>query len=147
MIITNQKPFTDKSGERLRNEWYQISEEVFYNPDNFYFTAIGMYFPGKDRKGGDKKPSFKIAEKWLEMELSYLNPRLYLVLGSLAANFFFPGRKLTDLVFSNQEINGKKACVLPHPSPINIKWFRDNPSFEKERLPEIRNLIKQVLDS
>ena len=55
--IRNQKPFSDKSGERLRNEWYKISDEVFYNPDNFYFTAIGMYFPGKDEKGGDKKPS------------------------------------------------------------------------------------------
>jgi len=144
-VIKNKKPFTDKSGERLRNEWYQISEEVFYNPNNFYFTAIGMYFPGKDKKGGDKKPSLKIAEKWLTEELSYLNPKIYLVLGRLAANFFFPRKKLSDLVFSDQEINGKLAFVLLHPSPINIKWFKDNPKFEKERLLTVRDKILKIL--
>ena len=144
-VIKNKKPFTDKSGERLRNEWYQIPKEVFYNPNNFYFTTVGMYFPGKDKKGGDKKPSFKIAEKWLTEELSYLNPEIYLVLGGLAANFFFPRKKLSDLVFSNQEINGKLAFVLPHPSPINIKWFKDNPQFEEERILIIRNKISAIL--
>lgn len=144
-VVKNRKPFTDKSGERLRNKWYQVSEKVFYNPDNFYFTAVGMYFPGKDKNGGDKKPSSKMAEKWLREELSYLAPELYLILGNLAANFFFPRKRLNDLVFSDQEINGKLAFVLPHPSPINIKWFKDNPKFENNRLLVIRNSIYSVL--
>src|SRR3989344_8045191 len=103
-VVKNQKPFTDKSGKKLRKKWYQVSEEVFYNPDNFYFTAVGMYFPGKDKKGGDKRPDYKLAKQWLVKELSYLKPELYLILGSLAANFFFPDKKLNSLVFSNQEI-------------------------------------------
>lgn len=144
-VVKNQKPFTDKSGERLRKEWYQVSEEVFYNPNNFYFTAIGMYFPGKDKKGGDKKPNYKLAKQWLLEELSYLKPELYLLLGGLAAKFFFPDKKLNDLVFSNQEIEGKPVFVLPHPSPINIKWFKDNPRFEKDRLFVIRDNIHRVL--
>ena len=28
------KPFTDLSGKKLKYEWYRISDEVFYNPDN-----------------------------------------------------------------------------------------------------------------
>lgn len=144
-VIKNRKPFADKSGEKLRSEWYQVSERVFYNPDNFYFTAVGMYFPGKNKNGGDNKPSLKIAEKWLKEELSYLSPKLYLILGGLAADFFFPGQKLANLVLSDQKINGVRAFVLPHPSPLNIKWFKDNPAFEEKRLTDIRNSVRQIV--
>lgn len=106
-----------------------------------------MYFPGKDKKGGDLKPSLKFAKEWLPKELSYLKPNLYLVIGRLAAEFFFPRRAFLDLVSSDQQINGKLALVLPHPSPLNIKWFKDNPTFEKLRIPIIRKYIHQSLTS
>lgn len=35
------RPFYDASGRKLREEWYQISDEEFYNPDNFYVVAAG----------------------------------------------------------------------------------------------------------
>ncbi len=143
--IKNQKPFSDKSGKRLRSEWYRVSDEAFYNPDNFYFTAVGMYFPGKDKKGGDKKPSFHLANRWLRREISYLNPRLYLVVGRIAAEFFFPKQAFTDLIFADQELNKTRTFVLPHPSPVNIKWFKDHPDFEKKRLLSIRRCIKKTL--
>jgi len=145
-VVRNQKPFTDKSGERLRKEWYKVSREIFYNPNNFYFTAVGMYFPGKDKKGGDKKPNYRLAKQWLKEELSYLKPEFYLILGGLAAKFFFPDKKLNDLVSSDQEIGGKLAFVLPHPSPINIKWFKDNSWFERDRILAIRDNIHRVLE-
>lgn len=144
-VIKYQRPFSDKSGEKLRRSWYQVSDEAFYNPDNFYFTAIGMYFPGKDKKGGDLKPSFKWAREWLLPELSYLNPKLFLILGRLAANFFFPKTKFEDLVFADQQLNRAATFVLPHPSPVNIKWFKDHPNFEKARLPIIRKHIHSVI--
>ncbi len=144
-VIKNRKPFTDKSGEKLRNEWYQVSKETFYNKNNFYFTAIGMYYPGKSKNGGDKRPSHRIANKWLKEELTYLDPKLFLIIGGVAANFFFPDKTLTELVFVNKKINNKPTFVLPHPSPINIKWFKDNPEFEKERIKNIRNKIQEIL--
>lgn len=146
-VIKNQKPFSDKSGEKLRRSWYQVSDEVFYNPNNFYFTAIGMYFPGKDKKGGDLKPSFKWAREWLLPELSYLKPKLFLILGRLAADFFFPKIKFEYLVFTNQQINGTTTIVLPHPSPINIKWFKDHPEFERTRLAVVRKHVHSALAS
>jgi len=94
---------------------------------------------------GDKKPSYKMAEKWLRRELLYLNPELYLIVGGVSANFFFPNRKLTNLVFADIKVNGKPAFVLPHPSPINIKWLKDNPDFEKRQIKFIRNKIYGVL--
>lgn len=143
-VIKNQKPFSDKSGEKLR-KWYRVSDEIFYNPDNFYFTAIGMYFPGKDKKGTDLKPSFQWASEWLNQELSYLNPKLLLVLGQVAANFFFPKKDFINLVFEDQQIKGVPVLVLPHPSPVNIKWFKDHPEFENQRLPEVRRHIHLIL--
>jgi len=140
-VIKYQKPFFDKSGQRLRREWYKVSDEVFYNPDNFYFTAIGKAFPGKNKKGGDNKPDYNWANRWLKKELSFLSPKLFLVVGRVAAEFFFPKKDFTELVFADQELNGKPAIVLPHPSPVNIKWFKDHPDFEKKRLPVIRKYI------
>ena len=48
------KPFTDQSGKKLKYEWYQITDEIFYNPDNFYITALAHCYPGKDKNGNDK---------------------------------------------------------------------------------------------
>lgn len=145
-VHKTQRPFNDKSGERLRKEWYQVSNEEFYNPSNFYITAIAHCYPGKN-KSGDKEPPRICAEKWLIKELDLLKPKLFLVLGRYAADFFFPGRKLAKLVFENLEIKGVPCFALPHPSSQNIKWFKDNPEFERTRLPIIRKRIKQALKS
>jgi uracil-DNA glycosylase family 4 len=144
-VIRNKRPFSDKSGERLRDEWYQISYDEFYDPDNFYITAVGMYYPGKNEKGGDNKPSYEFAKKWLPGELELIDPEFFIVVGGVAAGFFFPGERLTDLVWEDRKISGKTAYVLPHPSPINVKWFMDNPQFEKERIQEIRKRIHDTI--
>lgn len=138
-------PFSDKSGEKLRKEWYQISDKVFYNPDNFYFTAYGRCYPGKHPKGGDKKPPKICAETWLAKEIKLLKPKLFLVLGRLSSQFLFPNKDYTDLIFNDQKLNNVLTLVLPHPSPLNIKWFKDHPNFETKRLPEIRSYIHEAL--
>lgn len=43
-------------------------------------------------------------------------------------------------------INGKLAIVLPHPSPLNIKWFKDHPEFMEKRIFEIIKIINKVLE-
>jgi len=146
-VIKFQKPFFDQSGQRLRNEWYKVSDEEFYNKDNFYFTVVGRGFPGKDKKGRDKKPDFKFAQKWLWQELGFLNPKLFLVVGRVAADFLFSKKDFNELIFEDQKLSGRPAIVLPHPSPANIKWFLDHPEFAKKRLPRIRKLIHAVLKS
>lgn len=45
---------------------------------------------------------------------------------------FFPNEKFNELIFKNNYINGKLAIVLPHPSPLNIKWFKDHLEFMKK---------------
>ena len=54
-------------------------------------------------------------------------------------------RNITDLVFQDLTINGKKAFVLPHPSPLNMKWFRDYPEFLEKRIYEIEKAVHETL--
>src|SRR5690348_10626011 len=46
------KPFTDRSGDRLR-DWMAVSAEEFYVPDLVAILPMGFCFPGNDRHGGD----------------------------------------------------------------------------------------------
>jgi uracil-DNA glycosylase family 4 len=139
------KPFNDASGRRLRKEWYHIEDEVFYNPDNFYITSIAHCYPGKAVGGGDRRPPKLCAETWLQKELDYVQNEIYLLIGGYAADYFFPGQKITTLAFEDREINGKPAFILPHPSPLNMKWFKDYPEFLEKRVFEIEKQIHRVL--
>ncbi|WP_430120676.1 uracil-DNA glycosylase family protein [Paenibacillus solani] len=71
--------------------------------------------------------------------------KLNIIIGAKAAKFLYPNRDFVELVFSSNSLNDKPAIVLPHPSPLNIKWFKDHPNFEEKRLPEVRELISNVL--
>lgn len=136
--------WADKGGERLKYEWYQIPDEIFYDQNIFYITAISHCYPGRN-KSGDKSPPIVCAKTWLTKELELLDPKLFIVIGSYAAKFLFPKKDFTFLVFEDLTLKGKPCFVLPHPSPQNIKWFRDHPEFEKNRLPRIRAKIKRII--
>lgn len=145
-VYNTLKPWNDASGNRLRNEWYHISDEVFYNPDNFYFTSIAHCYPGKSSNGGDRLPPKICAKTWLVREIEAVNNKMFILVGSKSADFFFPNKDFTSLVFKDHVINGKSAYVLPHPSPLNIKWFKDNPDFLNVRVKEIETKVHEVLE-
>ncbi len=143
-VHNTSKPFNDLSGKRLR-KWYGVSEDQFYNQDLFYITAIAHCFPGKAKNGGDLKPPIECAQRWLLKEISIIDNDLYLIVGREAASFLFQGEDYINLIFSNQKLNHKPAFVLPHPSPANAKWFKDNPQFLEKRVLEIRESVQKVL--
>ena len=138
-------PFNDASGRRLRQDWYQISNAQFFDPDLFYITSMGHCYPGKG-KSGDKKPPRCCFDLWTRREIE-LKPgtRMMLVIGREAASRLFPKREFTELVFQDQEYDGIPCYVLPHPSPLNVRWFRMHPEFETQRMPVIREKLQQVL--
>ena len=76
----------------------------------------------------------------------YCNNKLYIIIGAKAAKIFFPDEDYNDLIFKNNILFNKPAIVLPHPSPLNIKWFKDNPDFMKKRIIEIRKIINDTLN-
>ncbi|HZK02773.1 MAG TPA: uracil-DNA glycosylase family protein, partial [Anaerovoracaceae bacterium] len=139
------RPFNDASGKKLKEEWYRISDSSFYDPNNFYIASMAHCFPGKAQGGGDKKPPKICSNRWLLKEMELVNNEIYIIVGGYAAGFFFRGDKVTSLVFEDREIYGKPAYILPHPSPLNVKWFLDNPLFFEERMPWIRKEIHRIL--
>ena len=144
-VHRTNKCFNDASGRKLRGEWYNITDEMFYDDDNFYISGVGHCYPGRNRHGGDNRPPKICAELWLEKEVALVQCKLIILIGRLAANHFFPGKDFAELVFHDQIINSKLAIVLPHPSPLNRKWFKDHPEFEKKRIVEIRKHVHAVL--
>ena len=140
------KPFTDQSGKKLKYEWYMIDDETFYNPDNFYIAALAHCYPGKDKNGNDRMPPKICYDKWIKKELEYINNKIYIIIGAKSAKVFFPKESFNELIFKDNYINGKLAIVLPHPSPLNIKWFKDHPEFMKKRIFEIRKIINKTLE-
>ena len=139
------RPFNDASGRRLRREWYRISDEDFYNPDYFYIVSMAHCYPGKAPGGGDRRPPRICSEQWLLREMELVDNEIYIIIGGIAAGFFFPQEKITTLAFENKQINGKPAYVLPHPSPLNMKWFKDYPEFTEKRILEVQKEVHKVL--
>lgn len=144
-VMETGRPFFDMSGKKLLNDWYQISREQFEDPHLFYISAIGRCYPGKAKITGDNPPVFKCADLYLKRELEMIKPQLYIVIGSYAAKYFFKDKSLEELVFNDHVYKGKPLYVLPHPSPLNYKWLKDHPSFEKERLKEIRKAVHKLV--
>lgn len=147
LVHNTGKPFNDLSGKKLRHDWYQIRDDQFYNKSNFYIASMAHCYPGKAKQGGDRQPPKHCTKKWLHQELELVHNEIYIVIGSYAAKFLFPNQDFASLVFNNQEIHGKLTFVLPHPSPLNQRWFKQHPEFEKKRIIEIRKKVQEVLEN
>ena len=140
------KPFDDLSGKKLKYCWYQVTDDIFYNSHNFYIAALSHCYPGRTASGNDKQPPKNCKKRWLEKEMKIVKNELYIIIGRSAAKSFFPEEKYDKLIFSDNILNEKKCLVLPHPSPLNIRWFKEHPEFEEYRINEIRKSIKKVLE-
>ena len=146
-------PFYDPSGVRLR-EWLAVSEERFYDPEQFAIVPMGFCFPGYDSKGGDLPPRRECAETWHESVFAALpNLSLILVIGQYSQRYHLPKRhreKTLTATVANwrailEEDNEPAVLPMPHPSWRNNAWLRNNPWFEAELLPELRRRIEALL--
>lgn len=129
-------------GGRLLREWLArggIPHEE--QDDEVYFTALTRCFPGPAPRGGagDRKPSppeLDLCAPYLERELELLDPRLVLLVGSMAIERFLGRVKLGDVVGSLVEQDGRLWLPLPHPSGVS-RWLND---------PEHKALVARALD-
>ncbi|MBR6802026.1 MAG: uracil-DNA glycosylase family protein [Eubacteriaceae bacterium] len=145
-VSQSLQPFTDKSGQKLKYQWYDITDEIFYDKDNFYITSVSHCYPGKNKHGGDRLPPKLCFDRWVKKEIETVNCELYIIVGSHAAGRIFPKKDFGELVFTDMTLNDRKCLILPHPSPLNRRWLAENPEFEEKRLPYIRNIIHDILN-
>ncbi|WP_369025526.1 uracil-DNA glycosylase family protein [Qipengyuania sp. RANM35] len=135
-------PWDDASGDRLR-EWTGLSKEQMYDPARVALVPMGFCYPGK-ASGGDKPPRPECAPRWHDLILDMLpQDRFTLLVGTYAQARYLPGaRKLsmTDRIRQfRQFLPG--FLPLPHPAWRSTIWMRQNPWFEAEVIPELRQAV------
>lgn len=138
--------WNDLSGDRLR-EWMGISREVFYNSNRIAHIPMDFYYQGK-AKNGDVPPRKGFAEKWHPLLLNEMpDVETIILIGSYAQKYYLDKRReksLTETVRNFQKYL-PEYFPLVHPSPLNLGWFKRNPWFENEVLPEFKTIISKNL--
>jgi len=138
-------PFNDPSGDRLRL-WMGIDRDTFYDDSQIALLPMAFCYPGRGR-GGDLPPPPRCAETWRERLLAQLRDvELTIALGQYAVGWHLPDQPgtLSDVVKRWREII-PKLLPMPHPSPRNNRWLRNNPWFETEVVPWLRTRVQTVL--
>lgn len=134
-------PWNDPSGDRLR-DWLQLDREQFYDDSQIAIIPMGLCYPGKG-KSGDLPPRPECAPQWHGRLLEQLpDLQLSLLVGKYAQDYYLGSRRrsLADTVRDCRDyLPG--FFPLPHPSPRNLRWFKNNPWFEAEVLPLLRTHI------
>ncbi len=146
--ITHNKgvPFDDPSGDRLRI-WLGIDRETFYDARSVAIVPMGFCFPGTG-KGGDLPPRVECAPAWRDRILETLaHVELTLIIGRYAIDWHRPEMRhlsVTEAVRSWESV-WPEQLILPHPSPRNNRWLKQNPWFEGNVIPTLRTRIAELL--
>ncbi len=129
-----RRPWAWTAGKTLFR-WFE--ESVGWNEaevrKNIYIAAVCRCFPGKKESGGDRVPAkdeIQNCSKWLDTELTILEPDLVIAVGRLAIEQFMPARKLEELIGRQFKARYGKLqfdfIPLPHPSGAS-PWHRVEP--------------------
>lgn len=138
-------PWNDPSGDRLRR-WLELDRKTFYNARQIAIMPMGLCYPGRG-KSGDLPPRPECAPQWHPQVWSLLpNIGMTLLVGQYAQQWYLKDKPktLTDTVRAWRQW-APKYIPMPHPSPRNIRWLKDNPWFEEEVVPYIRDYVHQHL--
>jgi len=129
------KPFAWTAGRTLFR-WFEKAVGATEDPvrAKIYFAAVARCFPGKDPKGGDRKPNLQEIDHcriYLQREVEILRPTLLIPVGAMAIEQVFgEKRPLADVVGTKGrvEYHGVRSDViaLPHPSGAST-WHRMEP--------------------
>ncbi|WP_165329099.1 uracil-DNA glycosylase family protein [Streptococcus tangpeifui] len=140
--------WNDPSGDNLR-DWLGIDRDTFYNSDKIAVIPMDFYYPGKG-KSGDLPPRKGFAQKWHPLILQELpDISLTLLIGNYAQHYYLqqkPSVKLTDNVKAYKDFL-PDFFPLVHPSPRNNIWQKKNPWFKEEVLPDLKKLVKDILEN
>lgn len=144
------KPFTDPSGDRLR-QWMGVDEATFYDASKLAIVPMSFCFPGYDAQGSDLPPRKECKAAWHDQVFAAMPQlELTLVIGQYAQAYHLGKRRkrtMTETVMAWREyIDGTPSVLpLPHPSWRNSGWLKRNAWFEDEVLPVLRNRVQQML--
>ncbi len=140
-------PWDDQSGKNLRS-WLGVDNAQFYDPKLFGIVPMGFCYPGTG-KSGDLPPRKECAPLWHPRLMeAFTDVKLVLLIGMYAQKAYLGKAAKPTLTATVTEWNTflPKYLPLPHPSPRNNIWQRKNSWFEKLLLPQLKGIVKDVLE-
>ncbi len=139
-------PWQDASGVRLR-QWLGVDDATFYESGLIALVPMGFCYPGS-AKSGDLPPRPECQQHWHGKLLPHLTQiKLRVIIGQYAQRYYLPDMaklSLTDIVKAWKKLP-KDMIALPHPSPRNQMWPKQNPWFEAELLPLLKKRVRDSL--
>ncbi len=145
-VHASGRPFTDRSGERLR-DWTGLSVPEFYDLTRVAVVPMAFCFPGYDVRGADLPPPAICAATWRARVMEALaSVRLTLLVGGAAIRWHLGLRDVTSAVAGWRGPAARGVIPLPHPSWRNTGWLKRNPWFEAEVLPDVRVRVREVMN-
>ena len=139
-------PFDDASGDRLRR-WLGVSRSLFYDRKIVAVVPMGFCYPGTGTSG-DLPPRAECAYTWRKHVLQALpNIELTVIIGRYAIDWHLPqhkGNTVTQVAMDwRQQL--PDTITLPHPSPRNNRWLKQNPWFESDVIPVLQERVASLL--
>jgi len=126
--VEADRPFNAGSGQRLFKWLADAGIEETWFRSTQYMTSVTKCYPGRSASGsGDRVPGpaeQEFCRPYLEREIELINPALMIPIGRLAINLFFPkSMKLTEIIGTQKEVDGRYVVPLPHSSGAS-RWHQ-----------------------
>jgi uracil-DNA glycosylase family 4 len=124
----NNKPFSGPGGRILQKWLEQAGFPPGYLHEHTYLSSLTRCDPGKNPRGnGDRRPSpaeMALCRPYLEAELRIVQPRVVLLVGTMAIEAFFARGPLEKIIGRYEERDSILFLPLPHPSGVS-RWLND----------------------
>ena len=124
-----------------------IDRDTFYNSSKIAIVPMAFCYPGTG-KGGDLPPRPECAEQWRKALLAKLkNIELTLVIGKYALDWHLGDKQsktLTETVSLWQQ-HWPNLLPMPHPSPRNARWIKNNEWFAEDVLPALKKRVQELI--
>ncbi|HLX40153.1 MAG TPA: uracil-DNA glycosylase family protein [Ktedonobacteraceae bacterium] len=126
--IENNRSFSGPGGAILQKWLEQAGFPRGYLHEHTYLSSLTRCDPGRNpRGGGDRRPSpqeIALCRPFLEAELRLLNPKVVLLVGTMAIETYLGKGKLEEMIGTFTERDGMLFLPLPHPSGVS-RWLND----------------------
>ena len=126
--IAKGRSFSGPGGTILQKWLEQAGFPPGYLHKHIYLSSLTRCDPGRNPRGdGDRRPSpaeVALCRPFLDAELQLLQPRVVLLVGTMAIETFFGKVKLEDVIGTFEERDGMMFLPLPHPSGVS-RWLNE----------------------
>ncbi|HET9735520.1 MAG TPA: uracil-DNA glycosylase family protein [Burkholderiales bacterium] len=140
-------PWNDPSGDHLR-EWLRMDRAHFYDRARIAIVPTGLCYPGTGERG-DLPPRPECAPLWHPRFRAALpDVRLTLLVGMHAQAYYLAGRRKKTMALTVRAYREylPEFFPLPHPSPRNRLWMKNNPWFARSVVAALRREVRRALN-